>query len=72
MPEQDWMPRINHALCTGCGTCVLICPTLALARLNGKAVLIDPAKCIYCAACESACPTGAIELPYLVTLAATD
>lgn len=63
------LPIIHLDLCTGCHGCIDICPTQALAQINGKAQLHYPAKCTYCTACENVCPEGAIELPYLVVFA---
>jgi NAD-dependent dihydropyrimidine dehydrogenase PreA subunit len=60
------MPRINAALCDGCGECIAQCPTTALGWKDGKAALLHPEKCIYCAICEAICPVDAIQLPYLV------
>ena len=63
------LPKIHLALCTGCHRCVDICPTQALAQVEGKARLQHPDKCTYCTACEDVCPEGAIELPFLVVFA---
>lgn len=63
---DNWYPRIDQNLCTGCGDCIAQCPTGALGWQDNKATLIDPKVCTYCATCESICPEGAIELPYLV------
>jgi formate hydrogenlyase subunit 6/NADH:ubiquinone oxidoreductase subunit I len=62
-------PRIDRLRCTGCERCVDICPTQALANVNGKAVLAFPDRCTYCTACEDVCPEGAIALPFLVVFA---
>lgn len=43
-----------------------ICPTHALAKIDGKAMLVDAEACTYCTLCEMICPVDAIELPYLV------
>lgn len=64
--NTSWLPRLDPTRCTGCGDCILRCPTGALGRHGGKAALVNPAACIYCAACENVCPVGAIELPYLI------
>lgn len=57
------MPAIvDPEKCTGCGSCVDICPTEAI-HLNddGKAV-VDPDKCGDCGACVDECPSEAITL----------
>jgi ferredoxin len=63
-----WLPQIDEALCTGCGDCVAVCPTDALALAGDMAILVDPAACNYCGECERICPTGAIVLPYQIVL----
>ncbi len=60
------MPQINYRTCTGCGNCLVSCPTEALGKLDGKTKLLQPENCTYCAACEAVCPVGAVELPYLI------
>lgn len=62
----EWYPRLDRNLCTGCGDCIAVCPTDALAQEDGKATLAFPDLCTYCTACETICPVGAIELPYLI------
>jgi NAD-dependent dihydropyrimidine dehydrogenase PreA subunit len=66
---MDPLPTINQNLCTGCHRCVDVCPTQALAQVNGKAFLALPARCTYCTACEDVCPEDAIALPFLIVLA---
>jgi len=51
--------EIRAELCSGCGTCVEVCPTGALYLVEGKAV-VDEALCRECQACVSACPSNAI------------
>lgn len=63
------LPTIDLTLCDGCGLCVDLCPTQALASRNAKAVLAYADKCTYCTACEDVCPEGAIALPFLVVIA---
>lgn len=65
--DMQWMPHIDRTLCTGCRTCITVCPTDALAQRDGKAHLAHPDQCIYCTFCEDVCPVGAIELPFLIT-----
>lgn len=68
MSEAIWLPRIDLGICTGCGDCLLVCPTGALAIVANKASIAAPDACGYDAQCESVCPVGAISLPYEVVL----
>ncbi len=54
--------RVASKKCTGCKTCVSVCPPKAISMdpVNHKAS-IDVALCHQCFECESACPTQAIE-----------
>ena len=66
MGLSNWMPRLNQALCTGCGDCIAACPEQALGWRRGKAALVASDRCTYCTVCEDICPVGAIELPFLI------
>lgn len=74
--QSVWFPIIDADVCTGCGDCITVCPTKALALLSrtactelGKvAVVAEPDACNYCGDCETVCPVGAIALPYQIVL----
>lgn len=69
-PKQEtWLPIINIAVCSGCGDCISVCPTDALAMEGGVAILDRPDLCIYCDLCEAVCPVDAVTLPYQVVIA---
>lgn len=53
-------PKVNLALCTGCGSCVDVCPVEAISLVDGKAV-INSSICANCRVCENECPVGAIS-----------
>jgi ferredoxin len=53
---------VNRELCIGCGRCLPVCPTQAIALgPDGKAA-VNRALCRGCAACARECPTGAIQM----------
>jgi len=54
--------RIDHDLCTGCGTCVDSCPmdVIRMDKNEGKAIIVYPDECMLCLYCERDCPVGAI------------
>lgn len=57
-------PKVNQEKCTGCGTCVALCPDVFELGEDGKSKVKDPAACEHCdcqAAVES-CPEGAISI----------
>jgi ferredoxin len=56
---QKNFPKVNEALCTGCETCLSICPTNAIVMENGKARILE-AACRNCRKCVRVCPVGAI------------
>jgi ferredoxin len=48
--------------CTGCGTCLSVCPRAVLARSNGRVRIVDRDACIECGACKKNCPEGALTV----------
>ena len=55
------MIYVDQARCTGCGTCLGLCPRGAIALENGVAI-IAPDLCNECRDCLDACPQAAIVL----------
>jgi MinD superfamily P-loop ATPase len=54
------VPRVDEALCTGCGACATFCAYGALAVVRKKVLVIDE-LCHSCGGCRLACPHGAIH-----------
>jgi electron transfer flavoprotein alpha subunit len=59
-PNTCYMPfLINEKRCTGCGTCLDVCPTEAIQIVDGHATIT--LECMGCGACPRVCPEGAIK-----------
>ena len=55
-------PYVDKNKCTGCGTCVEVCPVQVFEIKDGKAHEAKPEACINCKACEVSCPAKAITV----------
>ncbi|MFW6117732.1 MAG: ATP-binding protein [Thermoproteota archaeon] len=53
---------VDDEICTGCGTCVDVCPVEVYELQNGISVPVNVEECIICRACETQCPEGAIQV----------
>ena len=58
---------IDPGLCTGCGNCAQVCPTLAIRLKKRDGVLslsaVEVLRCLGCGNCVVVCPVKAIALP---------
>ena len=55
-------PKVDLDKCTGCGTCVSVCPQNVFEMKNGKSHVARPEDCVECGSCVENCPVGAIVL----------
>jgi len=57
-------PIVDVKKCTGCKTCIDICPMQVFEFDNEKkkSTVKKPNDCIGCKACEVQCPQGAIKV----------
>jgi len=56
---------VDEDICSGCGTCVAVCPygALELVSRDGRKVSqVSVAQCKGCGTCGAACPSGAITM----------
>jgi heterodisulfide reductase subunit A len=61
--EMDpFIARVDEMRCTGCRTCMTVCPYDAISRdeMRGIAV-VSEARCTGCGTCAAACPSDAIQ-----------
>jgi heterodisulfide reductase subunit A len=63
--KSEGIPSVvDRDKCTGCNTCVIVCPYSAIQKdEEGKAV-ITPALCKGCGTCRASCPERAIAAPH--------
>jgi NAD-dependent dihydropyrimidine dehydrogenase PreA subunit len=54
--------KVIPDLCTGCGTCIEVCPHNVYKLENKKAMIVDRDSCMECGACKMNCPFAAIEV----------
>lgn len=70
--ETGPAPIIDPARCTGCGLCVQVCPTGALAMHGRTAVVARGDACDYTGHCARICPARAISLSFQIGFAAKE
>ncbi|MDG6256306.1 MAG: 4Fe-4S binding protein [Methanomicrobiaceae archaeon] len=52
---------VDKEKCTGCETCVDVCPSAAITMQDGIAV-VDHELCVDCETCVEECPSEAIHM----------
>ena len=55
-------PKVDKQKCTGCGTCVSVCPQNVFEMKGGKSHVARPEDCVECGSCVENCPVSAIKL----------
>jgi len=58
--------NIDQERCTGCGTCVMVCPmdVFRLDKVSKKAIIRYAEDCMLCAWCLVECPKDAITVTW--------
>lgn len=54
--------RVNPDLCTGCGTCLEVCPHEVLYLYKKRVGMRNRDACMECGACSRNCPVGAVSV----------
>jgi heterodisulfide reductase subunit A len=59
---------VDEKLCSGCKTCLSLCPYLAISFIEEDSVArVNEALCKGCGTCVAACPAGAITARHFTT-----
>jgi ferredoxin len=53
--------KVDAEKCTGCETCVDVCPSEAI-RMEDNIAVVDEDLCVDCEACVDECPAEAIKM----------
>jgi len=62
MEMDPFISKVNEELCTGCQTCLTVCPYDAITRDEARKVaVVSEARCTGCGTCAAACPSNAIQ-----------
>ncbi|MFP3976225.1 MAG: 4Fe-4S binding protein, partial [Dehalococcoidia bacterium] len=57
--------EISETFCTGCETCIDVCPYGAITLDEGKGIsVVNEVLCHGCGSCAAACPSGAASLKH--------
>jgi len=57
--------EISESFCTGCKTCILVCPYSAITFDEAKRIsVVNEVLCHGCGNCAAACPSGAVSLKH--------
>ncbi len=54
--------KIDLDKCTGCATCVDVCPVGVFELQDEKSAAANADECLVCTVCETECPENAIEV----------
>ncbi len=59
---DPFIAKVNEDLCTGCKTCLIVCPYDAIQRDDEKEIaVVNEALCTGCGTCVAVCPSNAIQ-----------
>jgi ferredoxin len=58
---SSYLAEVDEGLCTGCGTCIEMCPMETISAKDNIAI-VNTEKCIGCGVCAHHCPEEAIHL----------
>jgi ferredoxin len=72
---SNFIPELEHELCTGCGRCVTVCPVEAMTLVSAndpknrkqKKARLNRDVCLGCGLCVRACPEKSLALVPLPT-----
>ena len=65
LESEPMISVVDEDLCSGCGTCISVCPYNAIEKVEGEGgkmlAKVNEALCMGCGACVASCPSGAMQ-----------
>jgi heterodisulfide reductase subunit A len=62
LEAEGMVSSVDEEICSGCGTCVTICPFNALSKDEGGIARVTEVLCKGCGTCSASCPEKAITI----------
>jgi heterodisulfide reductase subunit A len=62
LEAEGMVSSIDEDICSGCGTCVVICPFNAISKDEGGIARVTEVLCKGCGTCSASCPEKAVSI----------
>jgi heterodisulfide reductase subunit A len=64
LETEGIVASVEEKICSGCGTCVKLCPYNAIAKTEFGVAEVNPILCKGCGVCGASCPERAITISH--------
>ena len=62
LESEGMVSSVDEDICSGCGTCIVICPFNAISKDENEIARVRAALCKGCGTCSASCPEKAITI----------
>jgi heterodisulfide reductase subunit A len=62
LESEGMVSSVDEEICSGCGTCIVICPFNAISKDENEIARVRAALCKGCGTCAASCPEKAITI----------
>jgi heterodisulfide reductase subunit A len=60
--SEGMVSSVDEEICSGCGTCIVICPFNAISKDENEIARVQAALCKGCGTCSASCPEKAVTI----------